>query len=82
MVFEKKKGRPKGTFTTNYTNMDPDEQAQYHHEKVKGHRKARKSNVTPNQSTASISKSTPSTSRSRGRKKSDEGSQTPRTRKR
>ena len=34
MVFERKKGQPKGTFTTNYTNMDPDEQVQYHHEKV------------------------------------------------
>ena len=81
MGFKRKIGRPKGTVTTGYINMDVDKKTEYHSDSVKKYCQSKQEKgtskitetETPIQSTASSS---------RGRKESKEGPQTPNTRKR
>ena len=79
---KKKKGRPKGTTTTEsnvYSNMDNDEKRTYPTQKVNDHRASTSQPRTP-AVLANTDTSLPSTSCG-GRKKTKEGPMTPRTKK-
>ena len=41
MGFKTKIGRPKGTVTTGYTNMDVDQKTEYHSNSVKNYRQSK-----------------------------------------
>ena len=66
MVFTRKKGRPKGTRSTGYTDTTPEEKLKYHNEKLGTHRESKKKqqSTTPNR-IATIAESTSSSSRGR-----------------